>query len=119
MIRLLLAAGLCVILSACVSSDFQSVDDWLKTYNARGEIKIHRSGVSRQYTALGRVETELQKGAPQYGGHRGIGDVIGILRRQAAELGADAIIHFKFSEERASAFSWGSISGSGTAIKYN
>ena len=88
-------------------------------FNKYNDIQVHVTGVKQRYKVLQTLEVDLQKGAPQYGGYRGLTDVLQVMSRQAEALGAHAIIRFKYVDVPMSLLSWGSISGTGVAIRYH
>lgn len=92
--------------------------DWhIEKYNERHAVKIYKGGTKKAHRVVKRLKLKIEKGHPQYA-YRGIGDVLRAMNRQAKAAGANAIIHFKFSEDRLQLFSWGAVHGSGVAIKY-
>lgn len=118
-IHIALAALMVVSLSPANANPFWSDEFLIGQFNKYNDIQIHAGGVKRKHKVLQKLEVDLQKGAPQYGGYRGVTDVMRVMARQAEALGAHAIKQFKYVDVPISLLSYGSISGTGVAIRYH
>lgn len=84
---------------------------------AADRIQVVEGGTSRKYKIIRNLQVTVKKGHPQYA-YADSNNVKWELQRQALALGADAVINVSYRDEPMSLFSWGSVNGSGTAIKY-
>lgn len=89
------------------------------------KIQLIEGSTARKYKVIKELSVYMKKGNPQYS-YTGIGNVQLELKRQALNLGADAVINVQYHDEQMSFFgngflwggSWGSVSGKGLAVKF-
>ena len=72
----------------------------------------------RHYTVLGEVKAGVRK-ATIISKTPDQGKVYRELWERAKKLGADAVIKASYGDPKITAFSWGSISATGLAVKFN
>ncbi len=113
-VKLVLAAV--VILSACASCVAKDKNGL--TSSNKKNIIVTEKTVKGKYKVIRKLDVLIKKGAPQYGGYRSEHDVEAVLRYQAQQLGADAVIKVRYKNVPMSLFSWGEVSGTGIAIKF-
>jgi len=80
-------------------------------------IQIVEGGTSRKYSVIKPLSVSIKKGHPQYA-YADSNDVRREMQRQALSLGADAVINVKYNDVPMGMFDWGSVSGTGLAVKY-
>jgi hypothetical protein len=84
----------------------------------RDKIQIVNGDTPRKYRVVKALSVDLKKGPPQYGGYRGPSDIDVAFKEEALSLGADAVIKVTYHDVPMSFFDWGSISGTGVAVKF-
>jgi uncharacterized protein YbjQ (UPF0145 family) len=72
----------------------------------------------RPYTVVGEVKAGVRK-ATVFSKAPDQGKVYRELWERAKKLGADAVIKASYGDPKITAFSWGSISATGLAVKFN
>lgn len=103
-----IATALAALVSGCASTFGQTASD---------RIQIVEGGTSRKYKAIKQLSVSMKKGNPQYA-YTDSNNVRWELQRQALNLGADAVVDVKYHDEPMGLFDWGSVSGTGLAVKY-
>ncbi|MBA2125878.1 hypothetical protein DLM45_06530 [Hyphomicrobium methylovorum] len=92
-----------------------STPDFLK--KPEDSVEAIEGQPTRKYKAIKELSVYRKRGHPQYA-YVGKFDVARVMKRQALELGANAVINVKYQEEPLSFWSYGSITGTGLAVKY-
>ena len=72
----------------------------------------------RPYTVVGEVKAGIRK-ATIFSKAPSQGKVYRELWERAKKLGADAVIKASYGDPHVTAFSWGSVSATGLAVKFN
>jgi hypothetical protein len=80
-------------------------------------IEIVEGQPKRKYKPVKELSVSLKKGNPQYA-YVGKLDVADEMKRQALALGANAVINVKYQDQFWSWTDWGTVSGTGLAVKY-
>ncbi len=116
-----------VLLSAC--SDFEngqyttstpsSVKATAQATQTRPpeEIELFAAAPPQAYTVLGPLKVNVNK-LTAFHPNPTVADAEERLRREAAKLGADAVINVSIGEVRVTGMSWGARRATGTAIKF-
>lgn len=119
-LRILVLLALLIPVSAAhgQSNLFFSDEVLVANFNKHNDVQVHVGGVKKKHKVLGKLRVTLQKGHPQYN-YVGLGDVMRALTEQARALGGHAIIRFKYVEVPFGLLSWGSFTGTATAIRYH
>jgi len=73
--------------------------------------------LDREYTSLGDIEVSVSK-TTIFNKDPSNEKIDEELKREAAKLGADAVILVRYGTVGVSAFSWGKLDGKGRAIKF-
>jgi len=119
-LRILVLLALLIPISAAHgrANLFFSDEVLVSNFNKYNDMQVHVGGVKKKHKVLGKLSVTLQKGNPQYN-YVGLGDVMRALTEQARALGGHAIIRFKYVDVPFNLISYGSISGTATAIRYH
>lgn len=117
--RLAIIAAL-LSLSACASWSHASTKkygDGASAQTMAENIIISKQDINKPYTSLGDITATVNKTTvfnadptPELVNEK--------LKKEAAKLGADAVILVRYGNVGVSAFSWGSLEGKGRAIKF-
>ncbi|CAA2139713.1 heavy metal-binding domain-containing protein [Hyphomicrobium sp. ghe19] len=107
----LAATGLVVFLSAGCAG-LASIGQ-----TAADKIQIVEGSPSRKYKVIKALAVSIKKGHPQYA-YADSNNVRWEMQKQALALGADAVINVKYDDAPMGLWDWGSVSGTGLAVKY-
>ena len=118
--RCLKSTFLIFFLSSCSTWGTGRVDSSLnaKSPTNPATIQIFSDDIQRPYVILGDVSGEVNK-MTVFHSDPSREQINEKLREAAAQLGADAIIFARYGKVGVSIWSWGTLEGSGRAIKYN
>ena len=118
----LLAVSLSLFLAACATWSTSSVDRKDQSAAAKpsdpARVTLTEGDASRKYHSLGDIAVTVNK-TTVFNADPTREDVNQKLKEKAAELGADAVIFVRYGQGGISMMSWGSLEGSGRAIKYD
>lgn len=111
-------AATLIILLAVGGCSANSMPAFLKAEKRPTDnIEIVEGQPKHKYKAVKELSVSLKKGNPQYA-YVGKLDVADEMKRQALALGANAVIDVKYEDQFWSWTDWGTVSGTGLAVKY-
>ncbi len=120
--RLLVSLGLALSVSACATWETSSLPSEAKKAEVPATISLSDIIVSenalpgRSYDRLGPLKVTVNKTTALHPAPTREA-VIAKLQEDAAKLGGNAVIEATISETQISAFSWGTRTGTGTAVR--
>lgn len=111
-------AATLIVLLAVGGCSANSMPAFLKAEKtAADNIEVIEGPPTRKYKAVKELSVSLKKGNPQYA-YVGTLDVAKEMKQQALVLGANAVINVKYQDQFWSWTDWGTVSGTGLAVKY-
>lgn len=107
-----------IVLFAVTGCSANSSPAFLKVEKtAANNVEIIEGPPTRKYKAVKELSVSLKKGNPQYA-YVGKLDVAKEMKEQALALGANAVVDVKYQDQFWSWTDWGTVSGTGLAVKY-